>query len=358
MQLPSLLTSLGKRPKPVLGLDIGSHTVKLVEFTVNGSTRRIRRIGRALLPPKAIMEGSIREPEHVATALKNLLGNVQPRLKRTATSIAGYSVIVKKVVVPYAEEKEIEDNLQIEAENYVPFEIDEVYIDFFVLKPKDEEGLGTEIFLVAAKKEVVDEYADLIQEVGLVPSVVDVDAFALGNALEGAYGKLAEPVAMVDIGAQKTNLNIVYEGVSGFARDMAVGGEQLTGAIQEATGLDYEEAERVKIAGTDNKALEQEVGRACDELCRLWAEELKKAIDFYRSNVSSDLHPSYLFLSGGSALLKGLDALLESETGIPTRVFNPWRQFEAEDSIDQGYLASVAPQMAIATGLALRTVEP
>ncbi len=356
MKLPSLPKGIRKRPKPVLGLDIGSHTIKLVEFVSNGSSRRIKRIGRALLPPKAIMDGSIREPELVIGVLRSLLDNVQPRLRHTATSIAGYSVIVKKVVVPYAEEKEIEDNLLVEAENYVPFEIDEVYIDFFVLKPKEEDN-GTEIFLVAAKKEVVDEYADLIQEVGLVPAVVDVDAFALGNALEGAYGQLSEPVAMVDIGAQKTNLNIVYNGISGFARDMAFGGGLLTEAIQEATGLEYEEAERVKISGTDNKALATEVSQVCDELCRLWAEELKKAIDFYKSNSKPELHPSFLFLSGGAALLKGLDSLLESELGLSVRVFNPWRQMEADESIDKEYLAAVAPQMTIATGLALRTVE-
>ncbi len=357
MKLPSLPSGIKGRPKPVLGLDIGSHTIKLVEFVPKGSTLSIRRVGRALLPPDAIMDGSIKEPELVSETLQGLLNNTQPRLRRTATSIAGYSVIVKKVLVPYAEEREIEDNLMVEAENYVPFEIDEVYIDFFILKPKQELDSGTEIFLVAAKKEVVDEYADLIQGVGLVPAVVDVDAFSMGNALEGAYGQLAEPVAMVDIGAQKTNMNIVLDGVSSFARDMAIGGGQLTEAIQEATGLDYEEAEKVKIAGSEDRALMKEVGRACEELCRLWADELKKALDFYKNNSKPDAHPAYLFLSGGTALLNGLDTLFSNELGISVRVFNPWRQIEADSSIDGNYLASIAPQMTIATGLALRTVE-
>ncbi len=358
MKFPSLPTAFTKRPKPVLGLDIGSHTIKLVEFITNGSALSIRRIGRALVPPGSIMDGSIKDPELVGDILRGLLNNVQPRLRRTATSIAGYSVIVKKVLVPYGEEKEIEDNLVVEAENYVPFEIDEVYIDFFILKPKQELDSGTEIFLVAAKKEVVDEYADLIQEVGLIPAVVDVDAFALGNALEGAYGQLSEPVAMVDIGAQKTNMNIVVDGVSSFARDMAIGGGQLTEAIQEATGLDYEDAERVKIAGSKDKALMKETGRVCNELCRLWADELKKALNFYKNNSKPDAHPSYLFLSGGSALLNGLDVLFADELGISVRIFNPWRQIQSDGSIDADYMSSVAAQMTIATGLALRTVEP
>ncbi len=354
----SLFSAFKRPPKPVLGLDIGSHSIKLVELVHNGSGRSVRCFGRAILPPKAIVDGSIKEPDQVARVVKALLQNIRPKTRRTATSIAGYSVIVKKVVVPYIQEREIEDNLVIEAENYVPFEIEEVYIDFFMLKSQEEqdEKTGTPIFLVAAKKEVVDEYADLIQEVGLVPAVVDVDAFALGNALEGVYGQLPEAVAIVDIGAQKTNLNIVYQGASCFARDMALGGIQLTDAISEATGLEYQEAERVKISGTDDEALKKEVAKVCSEICHLWAEELKKALDFFRSNSNSQEHPTYLFLSGGCALLKGLDAVFEHELSMPVRIFDPWKDYETDKNIDEKYQALAAPQMTIATGLALRTI--
>jgi len=242
MKFPSLPKKWGQRQRPTLGLDIGSHSIKIVELSSNGTKHTIRCVGRALVPPGAIVDGSIKEPDKVAEVLRVLLGNLRPKIKYATTSIAGYSVIVKKIIVPYQDEAEIEHNLTFEAEEYVPFEIEEVYVDFYILDGESKKSSGTEIFLVAAKKEIVDEYATLMQEVGLSPAVVDVDAFALGNAFEGAFGLLNKPIVLVDIGAQKTNINIVLQGTSLFARDIAFGGAQLTEAIQEVTGLEYVDA--------------------------------------------------------------------------------------------------------------------
>ena len=178
-----------KKLRPLIGVDIGSHTLKIVEFSRNGSTLVLRRIGRALVPQNAIQDGAIKDPEALEATLKALIQNLQPKAKRSATSVSGYSVIVKKINVPYGDEREIEDNLIFEAENYVPFEIEEVYLDFNVIgEAKTAKGdLESEIFLVAAKREVVDSYAELLQSAGLRPSVIDVDGFALGNAFEGSY---------------------------------------------------------------------------------------------------------------------------------------------------------------------------
>jgi len=355
MKLPSFPKSWRRRPRPTLGLDIGSHTIKLVELSGTPQNRTIRRIGRALTPPQAIVDGSIREPERVAEVVKGLLDNLQPKIRHAATSIAGYSVIVKKITVPYGDEKEIEDNLIFEAENYVPFEIDDVYIDFHVLEKDPAKGTGAEIFLVAAKREVVDEYANLMQQVGLSPAVVDVDAFALGNALEGTFGILDEALAAVDIGAQKTNLNIISHGTSLFARDMSIGGAQLTEAIHDATGLNPADAERVKIGGSTDASLMKEVASICSELVAMWGSELKKALDFYNANAKPNEQPAHVLLSGGASLLKGLDRIISEETKLPVRVFNPLQNFATNSEIDSNYLSVVAPQMAIASGLALRT---
>ena len=356
MKFPSLPKKWGQRQRPTLGLDIGSHSIKIVELSSNGTNHAIRCIGRALVPPRAIVDGSIKEPDKVAEILKALLDNLRPKIKYAATSIAGYSVIVKKIIVPYQDEGEIERNLTFEAEKYVPFEIEEVYVDFHALDGERKKNSGTEIFLVAAKREVVDEYAALIQEVGLSPAVVDVDAFALGNAFEGAFGLLTETIVLVDIGAQKTNINIVLQGTSLFARDMAFGGTQLTEAIQEATGLEYVDAERIKIAGSEDMAIMKEVTPVCKELCGVWASELKKAIDFYRANSSTEEYPTLLYISGGSAFLKGLDMLCDDIIGLPVKILNPLHGFTVDHGIEPEYISSVAPQMAIATGLALRTL--
>jgi type IV pilus assembly protein PilM len=356
MKFPSLSKKWGQRQCPTLGLDIGSHSIKIVELSSSGTSHTIRCVGRALVPPRSIVDGSIKEPDKVAEVLKALLGNLRPKVKYAATSIAGYSVIVKKIIVPYQDEAEIERNLTFEAEKYVPFEIEDVYVDFHALNGEHKKSSGTEIFLVAAKREIVDEYAALIQEVGLSPAVMDVDAFALGNAFEGAFGLLNEPIVLVDIGAQKTNINIVLQGTSLFAKDMAFGGTQLTEAIQEATGLEYVDAERIKIAGSEDMAIMKEVTSVCNELCGDWASELKKAIDFYRANSSTEEYPTRLYTSGGSAFLKGLDMLFDDIIGLPVKMLNPLHGFSVDHGIEPEYISSVAPQMAIATGLALRTL--
>lgn len=353
MKFPSLLKKWGQRQNPVLGLDIGSHSIKIVELSNIGTHHTIKCIGRALVPPQAIIDGSIKEPDKVAEVLKALISNLQPKAKYAATSIAGYSVIVKKIMVPYQDEAEIENNLIFEAEKYVPFEIEEVYVDFHVLNGKQEKS-ETEIFLVAAKREIVNEYAALIQEAGLSPAVVDVDAFALGNAFEGAFGLLEKPVVLVDIGAQKTNLNVVLKDASLFARDMAFGGAQLTEAIQEATGLEYVDAERIKIAGSEDMAIMKEVTTVCKELSGVWASELQRAIDFYKASSSAEGYPTDLYVSGGSAFLKGLDMLFGDIIGLPVKILNPLHGFTIDHGIEPEYISSVAPQMVIATGLALR----
>jgi type IV pilus assembly protein PilM len=358
MNIVSLFERLTPASRPTLGLDIGSHAVKLVELAGNDFSFIVRRVGQALISPESIVDGSVRAPEDVSHVVRDLVQNLSPRLSHVATSIAGYSVIVKKIVVPYADEREIEDNLLVEAENYVPFEIDEVYVDFHILVGTGSaEKMQSEIFLVAAKKEVVDDYAALIQDVGLSPAVVDVDAFALGNAFEGAFGKLSEAVVLVDIGASKTNLNIVSNGNSLFARDMAIGGRQLTEALQNATGLNYGEAEGLKISGSSDNGLNREAAAVCEELCRLWGAELRKAIDFFVASAKTNERPTQVLLSGGCALLRGIDKFLEKEIRIPVSLFDPWRTMSADKDIDPDYFASLGPQMAIATGLALRTVQ-
>ncbi len=356
MNFPDLFKKLGQRQRPTLGLDIGSHSIKLVEFSESSTDRTVRRIGRALVPPQAIVDGSIKRPDELARVLRALIDNLQPKARYVTTSVAGYSVIIKKINIPYQDKKEIEDNLLFEAEEYIPFEIEDVYIDFYSLGKENRDDSGTEIFLVAAKKDMVNEYANLIQEVGLFPAVVDVEAFALGNAFEAAGTIPTKPVALVDLGAQKTNLNIIGQGTSLFTKDIVFGGMQITEAIQEAAGLGYEAAEKVKIAGDKDLALMKEVAPVCKELCSIWATELKKTIDFYNASSKKTQQPEQIFISGGSASLKGLDRLFSETIGLSVRIFNPLQRFPVAQDIEPGYLSNIAPEMAIATGLALRTV--
>ena len=358
MNIPFKAPFIGRK-KPLLGLDIGSHTLKLVELAPGG--QEVRRIGRARVPRDVIVDGAIRDPETLAARLSALLENTQPKSRRVATSISGYSVIVKRITVPYEDEREIEDNLIFEAENYVPFEIEEVYLDFHVLGPAEtgkKGGTGTDIFLVAAKREVVDTYAEIIQAVGLMPAVVDVDVFALGNLFEARYEDVVEPTVLLDIGASKTNLNIVRHGLSLFSRDMAIGGDQLTQAIREGTGLALDQAEEVKIRGTDDPGLAREVRAIVKNMAKSWAQEVRKAIEFFKSGADKTEFPQALYLSGGTALMPGLDRYLEEKIGLPLRRLDPFKGLGTQGELQGDYLKEVAPQMAVGMGLAIRMEEP
>jgi len=362
----SLLDRIKKGPKLTLGLDIGSHSIKLVELAKGKNSEgesyyTIRKVGRIILPEETVVDGSIVVQDTLKDVLITLIKNLKPKYRYASTSIAGYSVIVKKIGVPFIDEKEIEENLIIEAENYVPFEIEDVYVDFHIIGTSSEdekEKLHSEIFLVAAKKEVVDEYASVLQEVGLVPSVVDVDAFALGNAFEVSYGDPDEAVVLVDIGASKTNLNIVYHGTSLFTRDMAIGGNQLTEIISDELSLSNREAELLKIQGTKDQDIFNKVQNICKDIAQMWADEIKKAIDFYKKgNEDEEVHPQHVIISGGCALMNDLDKFLTKELNINVQQFNPWKTIKIDKHINPEYLDSIAPQMVIATGLALRTVD-
>ncbi len=352
VRFPNLFKKLGQRQHPTLGLDIGSHSIKLAEFSKD---RTLRRIGRALVPSQAIIDGSIKKTDELAEVLISLIDNLQPKARYVATSITGYSVIIKKVHIPYQDEREIEDNLLFEAEEYIPFEIEDVYIDFYPLGNRHPDSPGTDILLVAAKKDVVNEYANFIQDIGLFPAIVDVEAFVLGNIFEES-SSITRPVALVDLGAQKTTITVVGQGTSFFEKDIPFGGDQLTEAIQKSTGFNYEAAEKIKIAGNEDPVLMREVALVCRDLCDVWATELKKVLDFYNAGSNREARPTQVFISGGSSLLRGLDRFFSNRIGLSVKTFNPLQRFQITQDIESAYLSSIAPQMAIATGLALRTV--
>lgn len=340
----------------VLGVDIGSHTIKIVEFQKVGNNKLLRRIGRALTPEGLIEDGIIKDQTALSKVLSGLVQNFQPKLKKGATSISGFSTIIKRIDVPFTNLTDIELNLYAEAEKYVPFEMTDIYLDFHIIKQSEGLKAVTEIFLVAAKKDVVDSFAELLQSCGVFPAVVDVDPFAMGNAYEGVYGIQEEVVALIDLGAQKSNINIIYKGESLFARDIPLGGNQITREMMDITGLDFNAAEALKIKGSDDPDIIGELGSTFHEMLLMWGSEFKKAIDFYNTSPSRIDGVSQVFLSGGCVLMNSVDKIFEEALRIPVSVFDPFKNCIIDKTIDQNYLISVAPQMTIAAGLASRMV--
>jgi len=356
LQLPSLHIPFLKRQTLSIGLDIGSHAVKICELAETGNGYQLVALGSALLPPDSLEDGALQDPAAVGKVISSLINNLKIKNKKVAISISGYSVIVKKINLAVMTEEDLEKHIESEAEQYIPFDIEDVYLDFQDLKTNTATEARTDVMLVAAKRDVVDGYLNMLRAAGLQPVVVDVDAFALENAFEANFG-MRDNVALVDIGASKMNINIISHGASILARDVVLGSRQLTEQIENLFGVGFAEAEALKTGETLAKDKQAELEVLFANTCSQWVTEVKRAIDFYYSN-----HPdetiSKIVLSGGGAKIQGLTEFFEKETDIPVEIFNPFKQAAVDSRIiDPSYLKSIAPEMTLAAGLATRPVE-
>ena len=340
----------------VVGIDIGSHSIKIAEIDDTKKGLILKNFGMIELPPDAIVEGSIKEMEIVSAALTNLLTNLRIKNKNVATSISGYSVIIKKIEISKKEEEDLEKSIQSEAEQYIPFDIEDVNLDFQIIPSgkKEEEEELMDVLLVAAKKDIVEEYISLLHLTGLNPVVLDIDAFALQNAFEISNHEQSGCHALVHIGAQQLTINVINSGVSIFTRDSSYGGVQITSEIQKKLNVPYQEAEMIKLGA---KPIETEKRPLIEEIFTSavtnWCQEIKRAFDFVTSTSPTKIEG--ILLSGGSSLLPGFSKYLGLETGLNIEMLNPYGNLEIREKLfDTGYLNYIASQGAVSIGLALR----
>ena len=267
----------------VVGVDIGSHAVKVCQLKRSGKGYVIVSLGSAVLPEGAVDDGTLNDAEVVSETIAQLFKNLKIKNKKVGFSISGYSVIVKKINLAVMDDAELESHIMDEAEQYIPFDIEDVYLDFQDLKTNVGGGDRTDVMLVAAKKEIVDDYLEMMRGLNLNPVIVDVDGFALENTYEYNFKK-NENIALIDIGASKMNINILSEGISVVARDIIVGSRQLTEQIQNVFDIEFEEAELIKLGNTTVEDKQQEIEEIFTTTCTQWILEIKKAIDLYQSN--------------------------------------------------------------------------
>jgi type IV pilus assembly protein PilM len=353
----------------LVGLDIGSHAIKLVEIEDTKKGRILKNFGIIGLPQDAIVEGAIKEMEIVSSAIKTLYKNMKIKNKNVVTSISGYSVIVKKISIQKRGEAELDASIQDEAEQYIPFDINDVNLDYEILTlPGEEEaekkGEGDkgdkglmDVMLVAAKKDIVEDYVSLLHLTGLSPAILDVDAFALQNAFELSAESISGCYALVNVGAEELGINAIKNGVSIFTRDSSYGGYQINEAIMSKFDVSYEDAEKIKLGGTkidhkDKGALEE----IFTSVISGWVNEIKRALDFLATTYPDETIEK-IVISGGSCRFPGFQKYLELETEIPVIELNPFGNLQVNDKMfDPKYLTYMAPQAAIAVGLALRSV--
>jgi len=343
-----------RKAKSLVGLDIGSSAVKAVELKAAGRGYRIATYGSEPLPPDSIVDGAIIDGAAVADAIRRLFDGRGIRTKDVAASLSGNAVIVKKITLPTMTEAELAESIYWEAEQYIPFDIQDVNLDYQVLDGA-EGGKGTmDVLLVAAKKEKIADYTGVIAQAGRTAVIVDVDAFALQNAYEVNYG--TEPAAVIvllNAGASATNINILSGEQSVFTRDVSIGGNAYTEALQRELSLPYEVADQLKRGElVDGVGFEEArpVLRAVTENVML---EIQKTFDFFKATASSD-RIDRLIVSGGASRAEGFTEILAERFGAPVEAFDPFRRVAFDARKVPGNPAEIAATAAVAVGLALR----
>jgi len=341
--------------KQCIGLDIGSSSVKVVQLRKKGSGWALQAFGMQPLLPQTIVDGTIMDQAAVADAIRQLWKRLKLKSRDVAIAIAGHSVIIKKIAVPQMSAEQLAANIRTEAEHHIPFGRDDVEIDYHVTNPANSSG-QTELLLVAAKKEVVADYVQVVRDAALTPHVVDVAAFASQNGFELNYPlDPRETVVLINIGAAISNINIVRSGVSLFTRDVTIGGNAYTEEIQKQLGIAADEAEAYKVGGsqTEDGVVPQDVLRVMDGVSEVMAGEFQRSLDFFLAT-TADANVTRIVLAGGSAKVASLHRAIERRSRLPLEVVDAWRRVEVDPSLDRTYLAAHAPEALVGVGLAMR----
>jgi type IV pilus assembly protein PilM len=341
-----------------VGLDIGSSAVKLCVLKETKRGLELQAFDHTSLPPETIVDGALMNATVVADAINELLNRNKVRHKETALSVSGNTVIIKKITLPLMTQEELEESIQWEAEQYIPFDINDVFIGFEVLAPRTEQG-QMDVVLVAAKKEMINDYVAVCHETGLEPLVVDVDAFAMQNMYEVNYGfHENETVVLLDVGNAVVSMNVVTEGITVFTRDLSIGGSDITEEIQKQLNITYREAEMYKMGkspgGGGDEVLPQEVENIIQSKAEDMANEIQRSLDFYAAT-AADSNVDKIVASGGTAAIPSLIRTVSRISGVPAEVANPFRNINYDErkfSPDQ--IQQWAPVAGIAVGLALR----
>jgi type IV pilus assembly protein PilM len=344
---------LFNKKKDVIGIDIGSSSVKLIQVKDLKGSFQLLNLGIVPLPPEAIVDNSMMDSSSVASAIKNVVVSLGIKVTDVACSISGNSVIIRKIILPAMPSEELEDQISWEAEQYIPFDINDVNMDFQILSPDSMDPSKMNVLLVASKKDIINDYVSVFNEAGMHLSVVDVDSFAVQNAFELNHDVSSEDiVALINLGASVMNINVVKAGITLFTRDVQMGGNLYTEEIQKQLGVSSAEAESMKLLAheTKNAALNEVLGKVNETI----TQEIRRSLDFYNSTANDD-RISRIFVSGGA--FKGFNLInaVSDKTGLSVELINPFAKLKYnEKEFDPEYLQEIGPLMAVTVGLAIR----
>ena len=344
--------------KSMVGVDIGSSSIKAVELQGKNGEFQLVSLGYEGLQPDSVVDGQIMELNAVSSAIGSIFNEHKIKTSKVAAGVNGHSVIVKNIVLPQMTDDELQESFAWHAEEHIPFDISDVNLDYHVT---DSTQDAIHVLLAACKRDKVANLKQAIQLAGKQPAVIDVDAFALQNCYELNYDpQPGQVVALLNIGASTTNINILNGNRSVFTRDATFGGNQYTSLLQKELGLTFDQADQVKRGMPLPENLEHpDIQPILDTVSDILALEIQKTMDFYRATVEDGEEAvQQILVSGGGSKLKGLVEFLASRFEVAVEVFNPFRKIRVDSrGFDPDYMREVVPEMAIAVGLALRGVD-
>ena len=350
---------LRKNQSVVLGIDISTAAVKLLELSKTGIKYKVESYAVAPLPQDAVVDKNITNTEVIGNAIKTAVKQSGTRNKQACVAVSGSSVMTKIIQMPGdLSEDEMEEEIMMAADQYIPYSLDEVNLDFEVQGINEENPEMQDVLLAACRHENVQDRVEALTIAGLKPAIVDVEAFAMENAftlVEDQFPEATEneTVAVVDIGATTTTLNVLFEGRTIYTREQGFGGKQLTEEIQRRYGLSYEEAGLAKKHGGLPDNYQTDV---LEPFRRAVVQQIARSMQFFVSSSASRSVDS-IVLAGGCASITGIEALIEQELSMPTYIANPFINMALSNKVKPQALSNDTPAMMIACGLALRSFD-
>lgn len=342
--------------KSIVGLDIGSSTIKAVELKKTRNGIEVTHIGMEPLASDIVVDSMIVDSGSVATAITKIFADNNIKGRAVATSVSGHSVIVKPVKMPTMSDQELAQQILTEAAQYIPFDIADVNIDYQILS-ENLDGPQMDVLLVAVKKDKILNYTNVLSLAGKTPAIVDIDAFALQNCYEYNYEPApGSTVALLNLGASVMNINIVKGTTPLFTRDVSVGGHQYTDSLQKELDLSFEDAESLKLGQRVGTVSEDAKLPILQQVTEIIVLEIQKTFDFFRATAGGE-HIERIYMAGGSSQVPGLIEALRQEFSIPVDILNPFQKIELPTGPGTEFLDHNAGQLAVAVGLALRSFE-
>jgi type IV pilus assembly protein PilM len=341
--------------KNLVGLDIGSSSIKAVELKRTRAGIQVLHLGMEPLSTDVVVDSMIMDSPSVASAISKIFTEHNMKARSVATSVSGHSVIVKRITVPVMTEQELAERIQVEASQNIPFDISDVNIDYQLLSD-DVAAANMDVLLVAVKKDKILNYTNVLSMAGKSPAIVDIDVFALQNCYEFNYDPApGSTVALLNLGASVMNINIVKGTTPLFTRDVSVGGHQYTDSLQKELDLSFDDAEALKLGHKVGTVSEDAKAPILQQVTELIVLEIQKTFDFFRATSAGE-HIEKIYLAGGSAKVPGLIEALRREFSLPAEFLDPFQRMEyGESGAGTELITQNAGQMAVAVGLALRS---